>query len=287
MQGNRILRISSTGETQSFTVILSASSYALRLCGATPQTAIVLAAFRFTPKSIPSTIGPTFSERPGVVMTTQAKTPADQPSPGVAPAAPAPTRETRKFTVAEYYRMAEVGILGPDERVELIEGDIIVMPPIGPGHAGSVDSYIDVFAEHTPGRFRIRIQNPIHLDDGSEPQPDAMLLRPRNDRYTTSHPTPADVLLVIEVADSSLDYDRDVKAHIYGRAGVPETWVQNLPEDCIERFAEPGPDGYARHTVHHRGETLALVSFPDLELSVDDLLPPPSKEEARTTESAT
>ena len=221
-------------------------------------------------------------------MTTQAKTPAGQVSPEVPAVAPAPTRETRKFTVAEYYRMAEVGILGPDERVELIEGDIVVMPPSGPEHAGSVDSYIDAFAEHAPGRFRIRIQNPIHLDGGSEPQPDAMLIRLRDDRYTTSHPVPADTLLVIEVANSTLDYDRDVKAHIYGRAGVPETWVHNLPGDCIEKFTEPGPDGYAQHTVHRRGETLTLVSFPDLELSVDDLLPPPSSSgERQATESAT
>lgn len=218
-------------------------------------------------------------------MTTQAKVPADQASPAVPAVAPAPTRETRKFTVAEYYRMAEVGILGPDERVELIEGEIIVMPPIGPGHAGSVIISNSVFSEHARGRFLVQIQNPIHLDDGSEPQPDAMLLRFRDDRYTTSHPTPADTLLVIEVADSSLDYDRDIKAHIYGRAGVPETWVQNLPEDCLERFTEPGPEGYGQHTVHHRGEKLALVSFPDLELSVDDLLPPPSSGESQATET--
>ena len=87
------------------------------------------------------------------------------------------------------------------------------------------------------------------------------------------------MLLIIEVSDSSLEYDRDVKAHIYGRAGVPETWVKNLPEDCIERFTEPGPDGYAQHTIHQRGETLTPVSLPDLELAVDDLLPPLPAEE--------
>ena len=90
---------------------------------------------------------------------------------------------------------------------------------------------------------------------------------------------PADVLLIIEVSDSSLEYDREVKAHIYGRAGVPETWVKNLPEDCIERFTEPGPEGYAQHTVHRRGETLSPVSLPDLEFPVDDLLPQAPAEE--------
>ena len=82
------------------------------------------------------------------------------------------------------------------------------------------------------------------------------------------------MLLVIEVADSSLTYDRNIKAHIYGRSGIPETWVRNLPEDCIERFTEPGPDGYGRHTVHRRGETLTPVALPDLALAVSDMLPP-------------
>lgn len=204
------------------------------------------------------------------VMTTQT-----QAAPTVqAPTSPA-TRERRKFTVAEYYRMAEAGILKPDERVELIEGEIIVMSPIGPLHADDVDEFIAVFSQYAPGRFRIRVQNPLHMNDGSEPQPDAMLLRLRNDRFTKSHPTPADVLLIVEVADSSLEYDRQVKAHLYGRNNIPETWVKNLPEDCIERFTEPGPEGYAQHTIHRRGETLTPVSLPDLALAVADLMPPP------------
>ena len=209
-------------------------------------------------------------------MTTQEKVPA---AGGAVPGAPASAPQKRKFTVAEYYRMGDAGILGSDERVELIDGEIIVMPPIGPGHAWSVDLDIPLFSQYAGDRFLIRIQNPIHLDDGSEPQPDVSLLRRRPEGYFAAHPTPADVLLVIEVADSSLEYDRMVKAHVYGRAGVPETWVKNLPEDCIERFTEPGPDGYAQHSVHRRGETLTPVSLPDLELPVDDLLPPLPVEE--------
>ena len=206
-------------------------------------------------------------------MTTQEKVPAAGTATPEVPEIVESARQTRKFTVAEYYRMGEVGILGPDERVELIDGEIIVMAPIGPNHAWSVALDIQLFSRYAGDRFFVQIQNPIHLDDRSEPQPDVMLLRSRPGGYAASHPTPADVLLVIEVADSSLEYDRDVKAHIYGRAGVPETWVKNLPEDCIERFTEPGPDGYARHTVHHRGDTLTPTSLPDLELAVDDLLP--------------
>ena len=175
--------------------------------------------------------------------------------------------------------MAEVGILRPEERVELIEGEIIVMPPIGPAHSGEVNRLTHWFAHPGNDRFIVHVQNPVRLGDGSEIEPDVALLRYREDFYGTAHPTPADVLLVIEVADSSLEYDRGVKAHLYGSAGVPETWVKNLPEDCIERFTEPCPEGYAQHTVHRRGETLTPVSLPDLELPVDELLPPIQDEE--------
>ena len=211
-------------------------------------------------------------------MTTQTKAPpvsapAATKAPDVA-ASPESHPRARKFTVAEYYRMGEAGILTPDERVELIEGEIIVMPPIGPAHAGNVTMSTQKLVLLAEGRFIVNVQNPIHLDDASEPQPDVALLHPRDAFYTRSHPTPADVLLVIEVSDSSLGYDRDVKAHLYGRNGIPETWVRNLPDDCMECFTEPGPDGYAQHTIHRRGETLTPVSLPDLELAVSDLLPP-------------
>ena len=213
-------------------------------------------------------------------MTTQAKVPVADSAPAVAPVcdvAVSPPR-SRKFTVDEYYRMGEVGILKPDERVELIEGEILVMPPIGPEHAWNVDLASDFITRRIDERFIVRSQNPVRLSDASEPQPDIAIILRRPEGYLAAHPTPADVLLIIEVADSSLEYDRNTKAHIYGRSGVPETWVRNLPEDCIERFTEPGPDGYAQHTVHRRGETLTPVALPDLELAVGDLLPsnPPS-----------
>ena len=206
-------------------------------------------------------------------MTTQTKEPVVVSKAPAAPAVEARYPQKRKFTVAEYYRMGDVGILGPDERVELIEGEIIVMAPIGSRHANRVDRFNDVFGQYARDRFFVRVQNPIHLDDGSEPQPDVSLLRRREEGYEDAHPTPEDVLLVIEVADSSLEYDRQTKAHIYGRAGIPETWVKNIPEDCIERFTEPGSDGYAQHSVHRRGETLTPTRLPDVEVAVDDLLP--------------
>ena len=208
-------------------------------------------------------------------MTTQAKVPAATSAPAIAgvPKGTESPPHKRKFTVAEYYRMAEVGILQRDERVELIEGEILVMPPIGPEHAWDVDYLNEVLVRYAVGRYYVRNQNPVRLSDDTEPEPDVALLRRRPEGYGGAHPTPADVLLIIEVADSSLEYDRSIKAHIYGRSGVPETWVRNLPEDCIERFTEPGPDGYAQHTIHRRGENLTPVSMPGLELAVADLLP--------------
>ena len=222
---------------------------------------------------------------PAVATPDPAAVPALSPPPDPAAAiTPEPqTPEPRKFTVAEYYRMAEVGILGPEERVQLIEGEIIVMPPIGHGHAGKLMRSSHLFHGLAGGQFLVQTQNPLHLDDGSEPEPDVMLLRPRADYYETAHPTPADLFLAIEVSDSTLEYDRNHKAQIYGRAGVAQTLVLNLPEDCIENFTEPGPQGYGRHTIHRRGDKIRLIALPDLELAVEDLLPPRSA--AATEES--
>ena len=188
--------------------------------------------------------------------------------------APATGRETRKFTVDEYFRMVEAGILKPKERVELIEGEILIMPPIGPRHSGGVNRYVRVFAPLAGSRYTLQIQGPVRLNERSAPEPDVVLAKFREDDYSFAHAGPEDILLIIEVADSSLDYDREVKAHIYGRAGIPETWVLNLPRDCIERFLGPGPDGYGQHTVLRRGEKVSPVSLPDLELAVEDLLLP-------------
>ena len=210
-------------------------------------------------------------------MTTQVKDPdtaTATPATVAAPPEVAANPTPRKFTVVEYYRMAEVGILSPEERVELIEGEVLVMAPPGPLHAGDVIRSNRLFSRADDDRFTVQIQNPLHLDDGSEPEPDVMLLRPREDDYTTAHPTPTDTLLVMEVADSSLEFDRGRKVHIYGRAGVPQTLVTNLRGDCVEGFEQPGPEGYARHTIYRRGDKIRLVALPDLEVAVEDLLPP-------------
>ena len=195
-------------------------------------------------------------------------------APATADTAAGLTREKRKFTVAEYYRMAEVGILGRDERVELIEGEIIVMAPIGEPHATVVDRLTLAFAEVSRGRFIVRVQNPLRLDAGTEPQPDLALLRRRADFYINNHPGPADVLVVMEVSDSTLDFDREVKSKRYAAAGIPEMWVMNLPGDCLDRLDQPGPAGYARHTIFRRGDKISPAALPDLAFAVADLLPP-------------
>ena len=180
--------------------------------------------------------------------------------------------ERRLFTVDDYYRMAEVGLLKPDERVELIEGEIVKMTPIGPRHAGHVEQLADVFS-HALGRaVHIRTQNPLRLGDRSEPEPDMMVLRRAPDFYKSRHPDPSDVHLLVEVADSSLVYDRQTKVPLYARHGIPEVWLVNLVERHIAVYRDPAPDGYRSVSIVRQGGTLRPLAFPDFELAVDEIL---------------
>ena len=194
------------------------------------------------------------------------------------PESPPPAREKRKFTVAEYYRMAEVGILHHTERVELLDGEIVVMAPIGIPHATGVRRMERVLHQALGDAAAISVQNPVRLDDHGELEPDIAILRFREDDYATAHPGPADTLVVVEVSDSTLAYDREVKSKRYAAAGIPEMWVMNLPGDCLDRLDLPGPAGYTRHTVFRRGEKISPAALPDLKLAVADLLPPPIAE---------
>jgi Uma2 family endonuclease len=178
----------------------------------------------------------------------------------------------RRFTVDEYHRMAEVGILSEDDRVELIDGEIVEMVPIGSRHAASVDRLTKVFTNLVGDQAIVRVQNLIRLGGHSEPQPDIALLRPRADFYASAHPGPEDVLLVVEVAETSADTDRAVKLLLYARAGVLEAWLVDLSGEIIEAYRHPSPDGY--RSVQHvtRGQTLSAQTFPDLSLPVDGIL---------------
>ena len=197
-------------------------------------------------------------------------------TPTKAPAPPAPKVQlnTRKFTVEEYYRMAEAGILGPDERVELVNGEIVLMAPIGPLHNSGVIRLTEAFIAVFRGLFVVLPQGSIRLNQFSEPEPDIALLKVRADYYSESLPTPEDMVIAVEVSDSSLAYDREVKVSLYAQANIPETWIMNLVDDCIETFTGPGPNGYANHAIYGRGDRIAPATLTGMEFAVEDLLPP-------------
>jgi Uma2 family endonuclease len=178
----------------------------------------------------------------------------------------------RRLTVDEFERMERVGILHEDERVELIDGELIQMAPIGSRHAGCVISCLDVFRRYPADWFLLSVQNPIRLSDFSEPQPDLALLRPRPDNYTESNPRAEDVLLVIEVSDTSAAYDRRVKLPRYAAAGIPEAWLVNLPRRSIEVYREPRDGRYQQVTVYRRGERITLVALPAITVAVEDIV---------------
>ena len=178
----------------------------------------------------------------------------------------------RRFTVDEYSRMADAGILSEDDRVELIDGAIVNMVPIGALHAGVIIRLNHLLSRLVGDRAMISPQNPVRLSDFSEPLPDVMLLCPRQDFYTSAHPGPGDVLLLMEVADSSVDYDRSVKVPLYARHSVPEVWVIDLQRGLVEVYRDPAPGGYREIRVARRGDRLSPLALPDVALSVDDIL---------------
>ncbi|MGH2460991.1 MAG: Uma2 family endonuclease [Chloroflexota bacterium] len=179
---------------------------------------------------------------------------------------------TRQFTVSEYYRIAEAGILTEDDRVELIGGEIIQMSPIGRLHAGIVNRLNYLFFKQFGEVAQVSVQNPVHLDEYSEPQPDLTLLVPRPDFYASGHPGPGDVLLLVEVADSSLEYDQIVKARLYARAGVREVWLLDLNQGVVTVFRDPTANGYQTIRALGRGESIGALAFPGRELAVAEIL---------------
>jgi Uma2 family endonuclease len=177
-----------------------------------------------------------------------------------------------RFSVKEYYRMAETGVLRPDARVELLNGEITDMSPIGPFHGSITDYLNEFFTAAAKGRWRTRVQNPVRLDDHSEPQPDLVLAKSAADFYRKRHPQPEDVFLLIEVSDSTLEADHAEKIPAYGRAGVAEVWIVNLNELTIEVYREPHFTGYGSKTILRAGDTVAPLAFPDAAVNVAELL---------------
>jgi Uma2 family endonuclease len=175
-----------------------------------------------------------------------------------------------KFTALEYHWMGRVGILPEDSSVELIDGEIVEMPPIGDDHAGSSVGLTHLLVSRFGDVAEVSIQNPVRVNRNSEPLPDAALLHRRTARF--SIPTPDQVFLVIEIAQSSLSYDRGVKIPLYGRSGVPEAWLIDLTSRLLFVYREPGADGYAVVLTRRAGDTIAPLAFPDRELSVADIV---------------
>jgi len=178
-----------------------------------------------------------------------------------------------QFTVDEYHRMGEAGILREDDRVELIDGEVVQMTPIGSRHAGCVKRIIHLLTTRLGDRAVVAVQDPVLLGRHSEPQPDVMVLRPRPDFYSDSHPSAIDVWLLIEVSDTTAPFDRTVKVPLYARAGIAEVWLVDLGADRVEVYRRPVPDGrYADVRRAARGDRLIGEAVPDLDVAVDAIL---------------
>lgn len=179
-----------------------------------------------------------------------------------------------RFTVEDFYRMGEAGVFAPEQRVELIEGEIIEMAPIGASHADWVDKLTMLFAKAVPDGIRVRVQNPIRLSNRTEPEPDLALLCPREQPYSQAHPSGPDTLLVVEVAETSLRYDRDVKMPLYARLGVPELWIFDIKDGALTIYREPSADGYRLQLRPALDETVSPQALPELHVELTRLFPP-------------
>ena len=182
-------------------------------------------------------------------------------------------RVRHRVTVADFHKMSEAGIFLEDDRIELIEGEMVDMAPIGSRHAGMVNKLNRLFSA-VGGQALVSTQNPLRLDPYSEPEPDLMLLKPRADYYAEAHPGASDVLLLIEVSDTTARFDREVKLPLYARHGIAEVWLIDLDARAVERCTEPRPEAgdYARRESLAAGR-IAPNALPDHAVAIDDLFP--------------
>ncbi|NJN97756.1 MAG: Uma2 family endonuclease [Anaerolineales bacterium] len=178
----------------------------------------------------------------------------------------------RLFTTTEYHQMLEARILTEDDRVELITGEVVSMSPIGSRHAACVNRLNYLLVDRAGKTALISVQNPIHLGEHSEPEPDLALLQPRPDFYVQAHPEAEDIILVIEVAESSVEYDRQVKVPLYAQHGIEEVWVVDLAGGMIEVYRQPLPTGYGQIQSLKRGQSVSPQAFPKLVMTVNEIL---------------
>ncbi len=176
----------------------------------------------------------------------------------------------RTFTVEQFHQMDQMGFFAGDNRLELITGEIVEMSPIGSLHAAAVDRLIEIFSSSNR-RCIVRGQNPIRLDDATEPQPDVTLLRRRDDFYASAHPRPADVLLLVEVADTSIDYDREVKIPLYAQAAIAEVWLLNLNGPELVVYSQPVNGKYTAVRYPQPGDTVSLTQLPEATFPADQI----------------
>ena len=175
----------------------------------------------------------------------------------------------RQFSVDDYRRMREAQILTEDDRVELLDGEIIVMSPIGPFHVGLVIRLTQLLSALLHNTGLVSVQNPIQLNQFGEPQPDIAVLRPRDDSYTMALATPDDILLLIEVSDSSLAYDREQKLPQYAVSGITEVWIVDVQKQMIEQYTHPFEDQYTQLVKIVRGHRITASTIPVLSFTTD------------------
>ncbi len=174
--------------------------------------------------------------------------------------------------IHEWRKLGEANIFPPDSRIELIEGEIIEMAPIGSNHAGHLKRINNLLTILVAGKAIVSIQDPLQLDDLSEPEPDFMLLKPNPDFYSSRHPVTDDVLLLIEVADSSLSFDQNQKLRLYALHNVPEYWLLNLNDNCLEVYRKPKGEVYAEKTTLYHGDKITLSQLAEITVQISDVL---------------
>ena len=180
--------------------------------------------------------------------------------------------QRKMFTTGEYHRMAELGILRKQDHLELIKGVIYMAAAIGSQHAACVNRLTQLFVENFTGKAIVHVQNPVSIEEHSEPEPDIALLKPRADFYAQSHPKPEDVLLIIEVSDTTLSYDRETKVPLYAKSGIKDAWIVNLKEECVEVYTNPSEQGYDTLRKFRKGMIVTPSCFPDVDISVDEII---------------
>lgn len=204
----------------------------------------------------------------------------------ILPVAPVEGVPLRRFTLDEYHELIKIGFFDEDERIELLEGFLVSMSPIKPPHAYAVDCLLQLFASLlSRGEIRLRVQSPISIaKTESEPEPDLVIAKDLGIAYARRHPYPSEVLLVVEVADTTLVQDRTRKGMVYAQSAIAEYWILNLADESLEVYRDPNvPDTgdavYQTKLTFHRGETVAPLAFPDFVVAIGDVLPPAENED--------